>query len=1249
VKLRVIAVTRRAQRSTEVRKANYLLFENFFKRFCSQSYYFLLDHPKRLSNFFMVLITFDNKGMKQTPKHKTLSSTPIWLSIILLFACSTLFAQNWRLAETKYPTIDNVVIAYSVAEFGITGDGVTDVTQQFQNLLNQLGALGGGTLFVPEGQYVIKGNLLLPKGITLRGEWKKPVKGESVVGTILMAYAGKGNEEATPFITMEPSSAVMDLVIWYPEQTATNITPYPPSVEFGKPNYFGNENCNAKNITLINSYAGIVFSRKNGGTCPTINGVYGTPLSRGIEIDNIVDVGRIEWIDFSPDYWAGSGLPNAPSLDGNHKSWIYENGTGIVMRRNDWSYTCFVNIEGYNKGFHAVESITSPGVQPNGHNYSMTFSKCKTGLAISAANSVGLMCTGIKTVKCETGIAVENSASGVVQLHTCSIDATTNAIFVDESSSTRLMMLQSDIIAGAVNIGGGTFTVTDCDFNNSAPQINIMKSARALITGNRFAQAVQIKQTSIFKNIVDHTPVSMKQLPPIIEVMPETHKPSRLVLYVATDAPFNVVADGTTDNTLAIQSALDQAATDGGGVVFLPPGKYKVLGHLVIPSNVELKGSVDVSTTPTGPGSILEVYADKNNPDGEPFLKLSPNSGVRGIVFNYPEQLITALPAIAKYPYCVQATGINTYMINVGMRAVCKGVDLFSYPCDNHYIDYLAGHAFDVAIRVGGGTKNGKIYNTQFNVIAYAAGDESKYGSWPNSVGNGDPAYDYGFAYFNFMILGNCKDELLYNDFHYGSNKGVVLSDVDGTGPSGLSIGNAIDGSRNALVIDAVGSNSFDFVNSQIVAIGNSNTKYIQTGGTYTKGVTLYNADFWGNPSNGIYMDEGVLTLQQVNFNQPGQQRFALLNGDTLRVEASSIYPINQLLAAGTEPRLLIHSSVVDATGIDKTKCKLWLNNMSNAPEVSLTSALNRSTWKVSASVSSGNATLAIDGNATTRWNTGGPQLSGQWFTIDFGKPEKIEQIILDVAKSPSDSPQKYQLFVSDNGTDWYGPGVSGSGADVMTVVSFPSTTVQYVRIIQTGSKGSWWSIHEVYAFGSATPVSVNGISLGEQETTLPIGDVYQSQAVFNPQDPDNKIVFWKSSIPSVASVDKDGKVTGVASGVATITAITMDGIKKTNLKVIVGDGTVTGTDELLNSNEALSLFPNPTSGSVSVRFTIDKPQEVHADVLNIYGGTVRSTDIQSHAGENLVSLPLSGFSPGVYFFRLRSTNGTQIRKLVMQ
>lgn len=55
--------------------------------------------------------------------------------------------------------------------------------------------------------------------------------------------------------------------------------------------------------------------------------------------------------------------------------------------------------------------------------------------------------------------------------------------------------------------------------------------------------------------------------------------------YLATD--FGAVADGTTLNTTAIQSAIDQAHNDGGGRVVLTPGNF-VCGTIYLKSNVTL-------------------------------------------------------------------------------------------------------------------------------------------------------------------------------------------------------------------------------------------------------------------------------------------------------------------------------------------------------------------------------------------------------------------------------------------------------------------------------------------------------------------------------------------------------------------------------------------------------------------------------------------------------------------------------------
>src|SRR6266852_3797993 len=47
--------------------------------------------------------------------------------------------------------------------------------------------------------------------------------------------------------------------------------------------------------------------------------------------------------------------------------------------------------------------------------------------------------------------------------------------------------------------------------------------------------------------------------------------------------------DGATDDTLAIQAALDAADSYGGGIVFLSPGTYLISATVKLPSKVYIK------------------------------------------------------------------------------------------------------------------------------------------------------------------------------------------------------------------------------------------------------------------------------------------------------------------------------------------------------------------------------------------------------------------------------------------------------------------------------------------------------------------------------------------------------------------------------------------------------------------------------------------------------------------------------------
>jgi hypothetical protein len=53
----------------------------------------------------------------------------------------------------------------------------------------------GGTLFVPSGLYLFSsGGIIVPKGVTIRGEWQRPVPGRAINGTIFLCTFDKGHD-----------------------------------------------------------------------------------------------------------------------------------------------------------------------------------------------------------------------------------------------------------------------------------------------------------------------------------------------------------------------------------------------------------------------------------------------------------------------------------------------------------------------------------------------------------------------------------------------------------------------------------------------------------------------------------------------------------------------------------------------------------------------------------------------------------------------------------------------------------------------------------------------------------------------------------------------------------------------------------------------------------------------------------------------------------------------------------------------
>jgi len=1088
--------------------------------------------------------------------------------ITCLFMLGHLPAQqpiNWRIIESDYDSEDIGVAAYTDSDnSSIDKTGTTNSQSGIQELLNKLGNAGGGTLYLSAGKYKIDGLLVIPKGVVLRGDWKQPRKDAPLEGAILMAYSGRGSEdESKAFITMEPSTGLYNIAIWYPEQAPDNITPYPPAIRYGREGVWGNEYCNVRNVTLVNSYSGVVISRKNGGGCPNIFNLYGTPLSRGIEIDNIADVGRIDWVDFSPDYWSASGLPGAPVKGGIHSSYIRNNATGIVMRRNDWSYTCHLTAEGYHTGFYAGKSMVDNST-PNGHNYHFDISDCMEAIHIDAVSNAGIMFANVKITDCDQGIVVGEGAGSTAQFYGCDISAKKEAINISGKSSLKLMTQQCKIHSGKINIQGGVFASVDGDFDNNAPQVSVSGGGRLLFSGNRFAQTMEINDHSLFQSAIDNKQVSIKPLPEFPEVKPRITKPAKNGLYVVTDTEFGAKADAIFDNTDALQKALNKAGSEGGGIVFLPPGKYRVNGNLTVPSGVELKGASDLASVPKGQGSIIEIYAGKNQPDGPPFLRLSEKSGIRGITFNYPEQRSSfALdPAtLPKYPYCMQATGADVYIVNAGVRATYNGIDLFSYKCDNHYVDYFAGHVFKNALRIGGGSSNGIISNIQFNPIVMAYGYENpKFGAWPNSdsdEASRNAVYNQNWSDLEFMILENCKDQILYNNFHYASHKGITFG-KNGTTPSGISMGLGIDASLRTICFEGLNPDKgFDLINTQIVSVAKDNiyadTKYIETSSGFTGKAFLFNSDYWGNAKYAGVFGGGTVNLLMAHFEQYGSARFLEIPGNAnINISTTDVNADN-FVTAGKAGQVSVESSVVALSS--PFGYRSWWNNLTTSPVFRPEATLPRNGWIASASNNNPKAYLAIDGVADTRWDTGASQSPGQWFSVDTWQPVTFNTVILDGSLSKDDWPAAYAVYVSNDGFVWGNPAATGTQASSVVIINLPDTTVRFIKIVQTGSgKTQYWSIHEFYLayIKNDSQTSINninnsaGVNLYLDRKTLYISGCEQM--------PGNKrIKIFNTSGQNVLSADYSRNGISLDFLPAGIYIITLqNGVKSISWKIII-------------------------------------------------------------------------------------------------
>lgn len=419
---------------------------------------------------------------------------------------------------------------------------------------------------------------------------------------------------------------------------------------------------------------------------------------------------------------------------------------------------------------------------------------------------------------------------------------------------------------------------------------------------------------------------------------------------------YNAKGDGSTDDTLAIQSALNAAYTAGGGAVFLPPGTYS------IDPNPGLQVKTGVTLEGAGAHSLLKLKAGSTHTDNLVKSEGWTNVIMRDFAIDGNRTAQAGAPGSYTYTqYGIYLGGTTDSLVqNVFVKGTTgvgihvyngQGVTLLScVSTDNNY------HGFEIEQDTGCHVTDCRGFNNLLHGILVSPGEVGGTGSKGNQIvsctfdGNG-----------NYGIATNAAN----GDMSAWLNEGTIF------------IGNTIRG------------NAFYGVNfyKQDKHIFNNN--YVAGNGYFglyafeSQSNTIENNVFVGNSqaSNGSY-DEIALEGYASNNAHPSSNN--VVSGNTVIIQGANKarYAINEM-SSGDGPNVL-YGNVIPISGtagflhVQSTGTVQFVDNQTDQ-SINGSKIFNTGFGVAANSVTPAEAMGGVDapfGNAVTRiYSTKGMQL----------------------------------------------------------------------------------------------------------------------------------------------------------------------------------------------------------------------------------------------------------------------------------
>jgi hypothetical protein len=316
---------------------------------------------------------------------------------------------------------------------------------------------------------------------------------------------------------------------------------------------------------------------------------------------------------------------------------------------------------------------------------------------------------------------------------------------------------------------------------------------------------------------------------------------------------FGAKGDGHSDDTVAIQNAINAAAAAGGGSVVLDVARYYTTGTLTVPQGVVLCGAIqgpfDVNGVDPAVTTIAPTLLVTNTT--APFVTLTGlSSGVTDLLFHYPNQVKTSASAPTVYPYTI-VLNANAVAAKVARSTVTNAYNFLDIELGRMMAQDLFIGAFNIGVNIDHVQDFVTLHNLHHGVFW----DEMESAPYPTAIDTW--VLNHGTA----LVVGR-MDALEVNNFYVFSRfAGFLLTDSpDATIPftrNGWGALTDIDLQTVQYGVIAIASQSqgYKFANLQIVAapgLGQA-AVLLKSGGTTPADVLVNGGSVRGTWSLGAF------------------------------------------------------------------------------------------------------------------------------------------------------------------------------------------------------------------------------------------------------------------------------------------------------------------------------------------------------------------------------------------------------------